>query len=284
MGILLRLARQWIAGENAQQGIDQVKAANSKGILGLLNLLGEHVETREDIEATVQEYLKLLDLIDQAKVGSQISIKPTQLGLNVNFDYCLANYLKVAESCAGHANNYLWIDMENSLFTQSTFDLYTKILTKYPNTGVAIQSYLKRSEKDVKNLIPLGAKVRLVKGAYNESPDIAFKTKKDVTENYSKLLALLFTQSTKENFIAVATHDSKMIERSKELAKENPAATYEYEMLMGVRDNLKMELVAQGKQVREYVPYGPKWLSYSIRRIREKKSNILLLGRSLFVQ
>jgi proline dehydrogenase len=284
MGLLLRLARQWIAGENAQQGIERVRQANSKGILGLLNLLGEHVETRKEIDGTVQEYLKLLDLIDQEKVFSQISIKPTQMGLNLDFDYCVQNYLKVAESCANHANNMLWIDMENSPFTQKSIELYSKILAKYPNTGLAIQSYLKRSEQDLKNLVPQGAKIRLVKGAYNESPEIAYKTKREVTQNYSTLLTFLFASSTSENFTAVATHDGKMIDHSKRLAKEYPSTKYEYEMLMGVRDNLKKELVSEGKQVREYVPYGPKWLSYSIRRIREKKSNILLLGRSLFVQ
>lgn len=165
------------------------------------------------------------------------------MGLSVDFDYCLQNYLRVAQSCFEQGNNYLWIDMENSLYTELTINLYTKILSKFPNTGIAIQAYLKRSEQDIKDLIPLGAKIRHVKGAYNENPNIAFKSKKEVTDNYSRLLTLLFTESTQENFIAVATHDGKMIELSKDLARENAKPKYEYEMLMGVRDNLKSELV-----------------------------------------
>lgn len=284
MGLLLRLAGQWIAGEKAEDGIDKVKKANSKGILGLLNLLGEHIESKEAVQSTVKEYTRVLDLISESKVNSHISIKPTQMGLNIDQDYCLANYLRVAEECATHSNNYLWIDMENSPYTQKTIDLYSKVLSKYPFTGIAIQSYLRRSEADVKHLMPLGAKIRLVKGAYNEDPKIAFKSRNQVTENYAQLLSILFNESSSDNFFAVATHDGSMIDRSRQLSKQAPKANFEYEMLMGVRDNLKKELALQGERVREYIPYGPEWLSYSIRRIKEKKSNILLLGRSLFTQ
>jgi proline dehydrogenase len=284
MSILLRFARQWIAGETAESGISRVKEENARGILGLLNLLGENIESKDHVETTVKEYLRLLDLIDQDHVKSQISIKPTQLGLKLDFDYCLSNYMKIVEACRSHNDNYLWVDMEDSPFTQRTIELYLRLLPRYPEIGIAIQSYLKRSEGDVKKLLPLGAKVRLVKGAYNEDPSIAFKSKQQVTENYGKLLTLLFTESNSENFTAVATHDGKMIEFSKSLSKENPNTKYEYEMLMGVRDNLKLDLIREGKQVREYVPYGPQWLAYSIRRIKEKKSNIFLLGRSLITQ
>lgn len=281
-GLLLRLAKQWIAGEDAQSGINRVRRANSKGVLGLLNLLGEHVILREQIDATVTEYIRLLDLIDSNGVKSHISVKPTQLGVSLDFEYCVENYLKIASACDAHSKNYLWIDMENSPYTQKTIDLYIRVLSKYPNTGLAIQSYLKRSESDLRTILPLGAKIRLVKGAYNESSDISFKQKKLVTENYSKLLGVLFDQK-ESNFFAVATHDSSMIERAKELSK-GASADFEFEMLMGVRDNLKMDLVKEGHQVREYIPYGPEWLAYSIRRIKEKKSNILLLGRSIFSQ
>jgi proline dehydrogenase len=284
LSLLLRFAKQWIAGENAESGISRIKAANEKGILGLLNLLGEHIESRDQVGATVSEYIHLLDLIDKEQVKSQISVKPTQMGLNLDFDFCLSNYLNIAEACKSHNENYLWLDMENSPFTDKTIELYVKVLSKYPKSGIAIQSYLKRSEEDIKKLLPLGAKIRLVKGAYNEDSSMAFKSKDQVTENYGKLLTLLFTESNSENFTAVATHDSKMVDLSKSLSKENPNSEYEYEMLMGVRDNLKLQLVREGRQVREYVPYGPQWLAYSIRRIREKKSNILLLGRSLFSQ
>jgi proline dehydrogenase len=287
LGLLLRLARQWIAGERAEDGVARVRQANSKGILGLLNLLGEHVESKEEVRATIQEYLRLIELVDREKVESQISIKPTQLGLNIDYDYCLSNYLQILEACSSYQtgrNKMLWIDMENSPYTQLTLDLYKTILLRFPNTGIAIQSYLRRSVADLNRIIPLGAKVRLVKGAYSEDRAIAFKSRKEVSDNYSNLLKLVFEKSSDQNFVAVATHDSALIEESKSLAKLYPKVNYEYEMLMGVRDKLKAQLVKEGNKVREYIPYGPKWLDYSIRRIKEKKSNILLLARSLFVQ
>lgn len=276
----MRLARQWIAGEKAEDGIERVRKANSRGILGLLNLLGEHIESREQIGGTLKEYSRLLDLIEESKVDSQISIKPTQMGLNLDFEFCLANYLEMVEKCKTHSNNWVWIDMENIPYTHKTIELYTRVLAKHPNTGIAIQSYLKRSEQDLQHLLPLGANVRLVKGAYNESPEFAFKDKKQIADNYGNLLRLMFEHGDR-NFVAVATHDGKLVDLAKDLGKSGKVR-FEFEMLMGVRDNLKMELVSQHYQVREYIPYGPQWLPYSIRRIREKKSNILLLGRSIF--
>ena len=277
---LLRLARQWIAGETSEDGIKRVRAANERGILGLLNLLGEHIESKEQIALTLNEYSKLLDQIEESKVDSQISVKPTQMGMNLDFDSCVQNYLKIAERCRSHSNNWLWIDMENVPYTQKTIDLYAKVLGKYPNTGLALQSYLKRSEHDLLALLPLGANVRLVKGAYNESPEFAFKDKQKISDSYGNLLRMMFEKGDR-NFVAVATHDSKLVELAKQLGK-NSKVRFEFEMLMGVRDKLKTELVSQHYQVREYIPYGPQWLQYSIRRIKEKKSNILLLGRSIF--
>lgn len=239
------------------------------------------MESKEDVQKTLAEYTHLLDLIDQSGVKSQISIKPTQFGLNIDPEYCLQNYLQIAEQCRSHSNNYLWIDMEDSTFTQSTIDLYRKVLSKYPNSGLAIQAYLKRSEEDLKQLMPLGSKIRLVKGAYNESPSVAFKDKKEVTANYAKLLQILFSETNSDGFVAVATHDSELVEKTLDLAKQYPKTSYEFEMLMGVRDKLKLQLVALKANVREYVPYGPQWLPYSIRRLREKKSNIFLIARSI---
>ncbi|MCL5067225.1 MAG: proline dehydrogenase family protein [Thaumarchaeota archaeon] len=277
---LLRLVRQWIAGETAEEGIKRAKVTNSLGMLGLLNLLGEHIESREQVSVTLSEYSKLLDLIEESNVNSQISIKPTQMGLNLDFDFCLQNYLKILWEGRSHSNNWLWIDMENVPYTQKTIDLYKKVLGKHPNTGIAIQSYLKRSEDDLRALIPLGANVRLVKGAYNESPEFAFKERAQITDNFGRLMKLVFENGEK-NFLAVATHDDKLTDLAKEAGKSGNVK-FEFEMLMGVRDNLKLKLVSEHFQVREYIPFGPKWIPYFIRRVREKKSNILLFGRSIF--
>ena len=186
----------------------------------------------------------------------------------------------ITELCRSHSENWLWVDMENSPYTEKTIELYKYVLSKYPNTGIAIQAYLRRSETDLRDLLAAGAKVRLVKGAYNESPEIAFKNKREVSENYAKLMKMLFEQSEK-NLFAIATHDGRLVEQGKELSKKNNSH-FEFEMLMGVRDKLKADLVLQKYQVREYIPYGPEWFAYSMRRLREKKSNIFLLARSLF--
>jgi proline dehydrogenase len=275
----LRFAKQWIAGETIDEGISRAQKANSRGILGLLNLLGEEIEDRDQVDANVAQYVQLLERIAESKTNSQISIKPTQLGLNINFDYCVQNYATVARSCKEHAN-WLWVDMEDSSYTTKTIALYKKILADYPFTGIAIQAYLKRSEEDLRALLPLGAKIRLVKGAYNESPNVALKQKRHITENYSKLMKLLFEYPGK-NFFAIATHDSELVSIAKEYSKSS-RSNFEFEMLMGVRDKLKQDLVENSYQVREYIPYGPNWFAYSLRRLREKKSNILLLLRSAF--
>ena len=177
-GFFQRLARQWIAGATISDGIDRAREANSRGVLGLINLLGEHIKNQEQIKTTIQEYSNLLEQIEQSKVKSQISIKPTQLGLALNYDNCLLNYLNIAEQCRSHSENWLWVDMENSPYIDKTIELYKRVLSKYPNTGIAIQAYLRRSETDVKGLLEVGAKVRLVKGAYNEPAGIALKIKK----------------------------------------------------------------------------------------------------------
>jgi len=275
-----RLASRWIAGQTIDEGIDRVRKANSRGILGLLNLLGEHFNDREQIEVTIQEYSRLLQQIEESKVNSQISIKPTQLGMTLDYDFCLQNYLTIAEECQSRSQNWLWVDMEDSRFTQKTVDLYGRLISKYPNSGIAIQANLKRSEGDLKILLELGGNVRLVKGAYNEPREIAFKSKSQISENYSNLMKMLFLQN-KRNFFAIATHDSHLVQMAKDFSLEYKS-NFEFEMLMGVRDKLKAELVSQKYKVREYIPYGPEWFAYSMRRLREKKSNIFLLFRSLF--
>lgn len=280
-GILLKLARQWIAGENADDGIERARNANDRGILGLLNLLGEHVQEKDQVEKTVSEYLNVLDLIEQRQVKSQISAKSTQLGINIDQEYCSKSYLKIAQSCSTHNMNWIWVDMEDSPYTDKTIQIYSRLVSAYPNSGIAIQSYLKRSVADVRSLQKMEGKIRLVKGAYNEPEEISFKGKERVRESYTLILETLFSGS---QFFAVATHDEVLIAKSKELSKQFGNRNFEFEMLMGVRNPLKYQLVSENYIVREYIPYGPQWLPYSIRRIRERKSNILLLGRSILSQ
>jgi proline dehydrogenase len=172
----------------------------------------------------------------------------------------------------------MWIDMESVKFTEDTIAIYLELYKHYSMTGVAIQSYLRRSASDILHIAEHGGKVRLVKGAYHEPEEQAFSTKEEVGTNYAKLMKMLFDS---RNYFAIATHDSTIVEEAIRLGKDSK---FEFQMLMGIRDELKSDLVAKKFVVAEYIPYGNQWLPYSVRRIRERKRNLLLLARSLIQQ
>ncbi|HEU4984910.1 MAG TPA: proline dehydrogenase family protein, partial [Nitrososphaera sp.] len=175
---------------------------------------------------------------------------------------------------ASELGQFLWIDMESAKFTEDTITIYLEVLKDHPMTGVAIQAYLRRSGADILHIIEHGGKVRLVKGAYHEPEEHAFATTEEVDRNYSHLLKMLAEGG---RFFAVATHDDRLVNEAINLHADN----CEFQMLMGIRDELKSRLIARGLPVSEYIPYGSQWLPYSVRRLRERKRNLLLLARSL---
>ena len=174
-------------------------------------------------------------------------------------------------------DQFLWVDMESSKFTDRTIDVYLRILEKHPRVGVAIQAYLKRSGADVTRLLDAGARVRLVKGAYRESPDLVFPSRDGVRRSFSTLMDLLFKHG---KGFAIATHDSRLIDEARVLSARY-GTDFEFQMLKGIRDDLKPELVASGLRVAEYIPYGDEWYAYSMRRMKEHPSNVWLLFRSM---
>lgn len=275
--LLLRFVRRWVAGESVEDAIHKASEANRLGIGGMLNFLGEHTSTIGEADAVKNEYSSMLRIIDQAGLNCSVSLKPSQVGLDVDFNLCLEN-LEAVMSEADARGRFVWIDMEGSKYTQRTLDLYLSLLKRFEGVGVAIQAYLKRSEGDVDRLLKNGGKIRLCKGAYNEPADIAFKSKREVSSNFSRLMGMLFRGG---GFFAIATHDDLLLKEAVGLSRDNPAR-FEFQMLMGVRNDLKLRLAEAGFNVREYIPYGRNWLPYAIRRIRERKSNIILLARSLF--
>jgi proline dehydrogenase len=256
--------------------MERVEQANANKMLGIINLLGEEIRVREETNAATTEYLEILKAIDSRKIRSCISIKPTQLGLSIDKKLFEDNMISIL-SAANSLGNFVWMDIEGSPYTADTIDSYLEFRKKFDNIGVAIQAYLKRSEEDVNRILDSKGMIRLVKGAYSESPKIAFKRKNQINENFSKLMRLLFERG--QGF-AIATHHEKLIEEAAELSKSRQV-DFEFEMLMGIRDKKKIELAQRGYRVSEYIPYGKGWWAYSVRRIREHKSNILLLARSL---
>ncbi len=277
MSVLIRLARQWIAGETLEDAIAQAKKANSSAIGTIINYLGEHVKNAGEAQRNLEENLRILRAIEESKLNASLSIKLTQLGLDIDRQLCLSNVEKIAGAAASKGI-FVWVDMENSPYTEDTIDIYLEILKKYRNAGIAIQSNLRRSEGDVKRIAASGGVIRLVKGAYSEKSDTAYTSRKDITINFSRLMGYLFYRSP---FFAIATHDELLINEAIEANKAH-GRRLEFQMLMGVREELKHALVKKGFVVVDYIPYGKHWFPYSVRRIRERKRNILLILRSIF--
>jgi proline dehydrogenase len=277
MNFLIRFARQWIAGETSGEAIASAKKKNSAGFGVIINYLGEHVRDKTEAQENVEENIRLLEALEKENINASISIKLTQLGLLIDKRLCLSNVEKIA-GITSSKNFFLWIDMEYSPYTEDTIDIYLDIFNKFGNAGIAIQANLKRSENDIKRIAADGGIIRLVKGAYKEKKEIAFLRRSEVTKNFSKLMGYLFYKSA---FFAVASHDEQLINEAIEVNKVHKKRL-EFQMLMGVREELKRRLVVKGFNVVDYIPYGKNWLPYTTRRLNERKRNILLIMRSVF--
>jgi proline dehydrogenase len=277
MSFFTRFAHQWIAGETLDSAITRAKTTNGSGIGGIINFLGEHVKDKEEADKNLEENLRILAAIKKAKIKASLSIKLTQFGLLIGKDLCLSIVEKIVRDAA-EKNLFVWIDMEDSSCTEDTINIYLEVFKKYRNAGIAIQSNLKRSESDVRRIAAMGGIIRLVKGAYKEKSEIAYTSRSDITINFSKLMGYLFYKSP---FFAIATHDDRLIEEAI-TANKIHKKRIEFQTLMGVRVELKNDLVKKGFPVVDYIPYGSQWFPYSLRRIKERKRNILLLLRSVF--
>lgn len=274
--VVLPLAKRWISGVALDSAIEDAKKANMKGIGAVVNFLGEEIKDPATADAHANEYLRLQQALSDGGVNGFASVKLTQLGLGSDNE-AMGRRLEKVASNADRLNQLLWLDMEGSKFTDATIRTYLEARERHQGMGVALQAYLRRSESDLKTILDAGGTVRIVKGAYRESHDLVYPTKKEVTDNFAKLMGTLFQRS--EGF-AIGTHDTLLVEQAKKLA-ESSHTNFRFEMLKGIRDELKEELVKSGYKVFEYLPYGDSWYAYSKRRIKEHPSNIWLLLRSL---
>jgi len=274
--LLYRVAKRWIAGYKLEDAIKVAHDANNRKLRVILNRLGEHTPDEKLIQGYTEEYLKLLDRIQAEKIDGTISVKPSQLGLAANPSLYNSNLLQIIERADAY-DEFVWIDMENSPYTEETLKTYREILPSHRQLGVCLQANMKRTESDLNDLIPRGGIIRLVKGAYAESAELAYKKRGEVESNYVRLMTMLFEGGGR---FAIGTHDGKLIDIAKELAKERKR-DFEFQLLKGIRDDIKPKLIEEGYRVSEYIPYGPEWYNYSKRRMRERKRNILLLLRSI---
>jgi proline dehydrogenase len=280
-----RAARRFIAGERLEEAIAVVRELNAKNILATLDHLGENTTNEREAIAAADEYLKILDAVAQTGVRSEVSLKLTQMGLDISYELCLQNMRRIVERAREH-KNFVCIDMESSAYTDRTLDLYETLRREgFDNVGPVIQAYLRRSERDVERIIEWGARVRLCKGAYQEPPEIAFPNKRDVDANYVKLLEKLFSSRAREKGVypAVATHDEKIIRWALQYVREHqiPTDRFEFQMLYGIRRDLQIQLAQAGYRVRVYVSYGTHWYPYFMRRLAERPANVLFVVKNL---
>lgn len=274
-----RMARRFVAGETLEDAVAVTKKLNTLGLAVSLDHLGEHVQSKETAYRARLAYLQALERIAAEKLDANVSVKLTQLGLDLNDDFCN----ELIGSLSIHLRDSFQIvrvDMEASAYTQRTIDIVKSVLQRMPSIGIVIQAYLCRSRKDIEELLKLGCRIRLCKGAYRESADIAFPKKRDVDANYIRLMQTLLASNI---YHGIATHDEKMIAATKKFARQFGIGkdAFEFQMLYGIRNDLQEKLVHEGYRVRVYVPYGAEWFPYFMRRLAERPANLFFLLRNL---
>jgi proline dehydrogenase len=272
-----KVAKKWVAGHSMNDALRSARDANAKGMGAIINYLGEHLTDESEIKRNVKEYVTILKEMDRLGINGSISPKLTQLGLDRDYDMCVNNILTIVEH-AKKFGKFVWVDMESSSYLNDTIEIYLTLLKHYEMVGLAFQAYLKHGTSYLVDVIMQKGKVRLCKGAYREDSSVVYRSKGAVDKNYLKLMKMLFEDS---NNFAIATHDQQIIDSAIKLNSKY-RKQFEFQMLKGVRDDVKPSLIKAGYSLAEYIPYGENIAAYSVRRIKEKPSNILLLARSLF--
>src|ERR1041384_2281746 len=276
-------ARRFIAGETVEEAIEVSRDVQSQGLHLTLDYLGESVRTSEEAQAATREYVHLLDAIVASGIERNISLKLTQLGAGVDRATCVDNLRRILEP-AGRHGFFVRIDMENSPWTQLTLDIVETLWQQeYRNIGIALQAALYRTEQDVRRMNQIGARVRLVKGAYKEPESVAYQKKSDVDQSFLRLMKVLLDSGA---YPAVATHDPLMIAATRTYATERGLASdrFEFQMLYGIRRDLQASLVAEGYTMRLYIPFGREWFPYFMRRLGERPANLGFVVRGILVE
>ena len=274
-------ARRFIAGETLEEAIAAARAVEARGLAITLDYLGESAATLEAAEAATCEYLRIVDTVAASGITRNISLKLTQLGLGLDHDRCLRNLRRILDRARAH-EFFVRIDMENSPYVEETLQIFETLWAEeFSNVGVVLQSALRRSETDLRRLNALGARIRLVKGAYKEPPDVAWQLKADVDAAYIRLMEVLLREG---RFPALATHDTAIIAAAQTFATTHGIApdTFEFQMLYGIRRDLQASLAAAGYGMRVYIPFGREWFPYFMRRLGERPANIGFVLRGIF--
>lgn len=273
-------AKKYVAGPKLEDAIRVVQELNSKGIMATMDVLGESITKKSEAEETKKHCFDMLDVIKKYNLDANVSIKPTSLGLNLDKEFCY-NQIEEIVKKAKEYNNFIRIDMEDTPYTDSTFNILKRIREKYDNVGVVVQAYLRRTYDDILKLNKEGVNYRLCKGIYVEPEHLAYKGRQEVRENFVKILDQMLSDG---NYVGIATHDDYLIKESYRLIEEKnlPKDKYEFQMLYGVTEHLRDKINADGHRLRIYVPWGEHWYAYSIRRLQENPQVAWYITKSIF--
>ncbi|HEU4768010.1 MAG TPA: proline dehydrogenase family protein [Pyrinomonadaceae bacterium] len=276
-----KLTSRFVAGETLDEVIPYIRDLNRENCTASFDHLNESVDSAVEAGREVEEYLRILEGIDQNRLRSNVSIKLTQFGLGLDPELAYKNARRVVED-AHSCGNFVRVDMEGSDVTQVTIDIFKRLRAEFGlnDVGIVLQSYLRRTFADAQELVKLPARIRICKGAYNEPPEVAFPDKKDVDDNYVKVMQLLLSSGV---YHGIATHDPKMIDATIDFATREGIGKekYEFQMLYGVRRDLQRQLSRDGFNVRVYVPYGKHWYPYFMRRLAERPANIWFVMKNV---
>ena len=276
-----KLTTRFVAGETIEEAVAAIRELNAEGCTASFDHLNESVPSPAEAEAEVREYLDILARIDETGIKSNVSIKLTQFGLELDPELAYKN-ARVVVADAARRGNFVRVDMEASSVTQQTIDIFKRLRAEFGlnDVGIVLQSYLRRTYDDAVDLLKLPARIRICKGAYNEPPEVAFPDKKDVDENYVRVVQLLLSSGI---YHGIATHDPKMIAATIDFAARNGIGkeSFEFQMLYGVRRDLQRQLAKDGYNMRVYVPYGKHWYPYFMRRLAERPANIWFVLKNL---
>ncbi len=279
-----RAVSRFMPGEKLEDALAAAEMMKEKGITSLLTLLGENIAEPKEAKEVAQHYIDALPQIQKKSLDGHISVKLTQLGLDLGEELCFQNLTAIIRR-AKEFNNWVWIDMEHSKYVEPTLDLYKKARKEYPKVGVCLQAYLYRTAKDIEGLLPLSPAIRLVKGAYAEPVDIAYPKKKDVDANYLTLAKVLFSNVKKQGVtVGIATHDTVLIQKLQQEAEALGLSKtdYEFQLLYGIQSEEQLQLAQAGYRVRCLISYGSFWFPWYVRRLAERPANILFAVKQLF--
>lgn len=275
------VSRQYIAGEQLEDAVREIKELNAQGICATLDLLGEEVKEKEDSLKALETYKEILQTIDREKLDSNVSVKPTHMGLKIDKEFCYNNIKSLLDE-AKKFNNFVRIDMEDSSCVDDTLDVFLRLRKDYDNVGTVIQSYMRRLIDDVNNLIPHKVNLRLCKGAYYwEKREVVYKDMEIVNDSFRYIMEKLLANNC---YVGIATHDEKLIyDGIKLIDKLNlKADQYEFQMLLGVDPELRRIIVGAGHKLRVYVPFGKEWFAYSVRRLKENPKMVNYIIKNTF--